>query len=190
MRGRYASHLRRNAVGYTALFVALGGTGYAASRLPHNSVGTQQLRTGAVTMNKIRPTTRDALRGQKGPAGAAGRVGPAGPAGAPGVVAYAHIASDGTVVPGSARNIDDDQVFKNKPPLGVGIYCFRTLGFTPRTAIVTSDGTPGKGAVGIVTLNHSFKLAECTKPYDVEVQMLLPWSADTFVDSGFFIEFN
>ncbi|HZD87802.1 MAG TPA: hypothetical protein VE088_07335 [Gaiellaceae bacterium] len=37
-----------------ALFVALGGTSYAALRLPKNSVGTKQLRNGAVTGKKIR----------------------------------------------------------------------------------------------------------------------------------------
>lgn len=42
------------AVALTALFVALGGTGYAALSLPRNSVGTKQLRTGAVTAKKIK----------------------------------------------------------------------------------------------------------------------------------------
>jgi hypothetical protein len=37
-----------------ALFVALGGTGYAAFGLPRNSVGTKQLKNGAVTTSKIR----------------------------------------------------------------------------------------------------------------------------------------
>jgi len=36
-----------------ALFVALSGFGYAATRLPRNSVGTKQLRNGAVTGKKI-----------------------------------------------------------------------------------------------------------------------------------------
>jgi hypothetical protein len=37
-----------------ALFVALGGTTYAATSLPKNSVGTKQLKKGAVTAPKIR----------------------------------------------------------------------------------------------------------------------------------------
>ncbi len=37
-----------------ALIVALGGTGYAAFRLPANSVGTKQLRSGSVTRSKIK----------------------------------------------------------------------------------------------------------------------------------------
>ena len=36
-------------VALMALFVALGGTSYAALKLPKNSVGNRQLKTGAVT---------------------------------------------------------------------------------------------------------------------------------------------
>ena len=47
------AHIRANVVAYLALFVALGGTGYAAVNLPRNSVGTAQLRNGAVTNSKL-----------------------------------------------------------------------------------------------------------------------------------------
>lgn len=40
---RLFSHIRSNVVAYLALFVALGGTGYAATSLPRGSVGPQQL---------------------------------------------------------------------------------------------------------------------------------------------------
>jgi hypothetical protein len=53
MQARIGSHVRRHAVGYLALFVALGGTSYAAVNLPKNSVGTKQLKTGAVTTKKL-----------------------------------------------------------------------------------------------------------------------------------------
>ena len=46
-------HIRGQAVAYLALFIALGGTGYAAVTLPANSVGTRQLRTGAVATNQL-----------------------------------------------------------------------------------------------------------------------------------------
>ena len=36
-----------------ALFVALGGTSYAVTQLPKNSVGTPQLKSGSVTTGKI-----------------------------------------------------------------------------------------------------------------------------------------
>jgi hypothetical protein len=47
------NHLKANVVAYLALFVALGGTSYAAINLPAGSVGTRQLRSGAVTNKKL-----------------------------------------------------------------------------------------------------------------------------------------
>lgn len=47
------SHVRANVVGYAALFIALGGTAAAATGLPRNSVGTKQIRNGAVTGEKV-----------------------------------------------------------------------------------------------------------------------------------------
>ena len=67
-----------NVVATLALFVALGGAGYAATLLPANSVGTRQLRTGAVTLVKIAATTRSALAGARGRAGITGQPGPRG----------------------------------------------------------------------------------------------------------------
>jgi hypothetical protein len=84
-------------VALVALFVALGGSAYAALSLPADSVGTRQIRnaavtgaklaTGAVTARKVKAHSllaRDFKRGQlpsgpqgpRGPAGAAGPVGP------------------------------------------------------------------------------------------------------------------
>ena len=79
-------HVRQHLVGYLALFVALGGTSYAVTRLPADSVGTAQLRNGAVTGVKVRDhslTTSDLARGTI-TAGARGRTGPKGDTGAPG----------------------------------------------------------------------------------------------------------
>lgn len=45
------------AISLTALFVALGTGAYAAINLPANSVGTPQLKNGAVTGSKIRDAT-------------------------------------------------------------------------------------------------------------------------------------
>jgi hypothetical protein len=63
-----------------ALFVALGGTGYAASKLARNSVGSAQIRTGAVGTSEVKDHSlrlKDFRSGQI-PAGARGAVGPAG----------------------------------------------------------------------------------------------------------------
>jgi hypothetical protein len=76
-----------------ALFVALGGTSYAAVKLPAKSVGTKQLKTSAVTSAKVRNNSllaRDFKRGQlpsggaTGPRGATGKTGATGRTGATG----------------------------------------------------------------------------------------------------------
>jgi hypothetical protein len=86
-----------NVVATLALFIALGGTSYAALKLPRNSVGSAQLRSNAVTSSKVQDGSlllqdfnaneRAALHGAtgpQGPAGLAGAQGSAGPAGAQG----------------------------------------------------------------------------------------------------------
>lgn len=50
---RILNHFKNNVIAYLALFVALGGTGYAAVNLRPGSVGSRQLRNGAVTNRKI-----------------------------------------------------------------------------------------------------------------------------------------
>jgi hypothetical protein len=72
-----------------ALAVALGGTGYAATVLPAGSVGTAQLKNGAVVSRKVQDHSLRAVdfapgqlpAGARGPAGAQGPPGPAGSAG-------------------------------------------------------------------------------------------------------------
>ena len=50
---RALSHLKNNAVAYLALFVALGGTSYAAATLRANSVGTRQLKNHSISPIKF-----------------------------------------------------------------------------------------------------------------------------------------
>src|SRR6476661_2803578 len=97
-----------NVTASLALFIALGGTSWAAITLPRNSVGSKQIRSRAVGPSELRtravssrairdrsiavlaisPRARESLRGTRGPQGVAG---PAG-------VAYrASIPSGGTV---------------------------------------------------------------------------------------------
>jgi hypothetical protein len=66
-------------VALIALFVALGGTSYAAVTLPRNSVGTAQIKNRAVTKAKIAKKTLAALHGSRGARGPQGAIGPTGP---------------------------------------------------------------------------------------------------------------
>ena len=52
---RLLSHVRHNVVAYLALFVALGGTSYAAVSLPRGSVGSRQLKNHSITPVKESP---------------------------------------------------------------------------------------------------------------------------------------
>ncbi|MGA9859103.1 MAG: hypothetical protein WBQ18_14660 [Solirubrobacteraceae bacterium] len=49
-----------------ALFMSLGGVGYAAISIPHNSVGTAALRNNAVSYKKIQPGAVGIVRANTG----------------------------------------------------------------------------------------------------------------------------
>ena len=105
-----------NVTSALALFVALGGTSYAAITLPRNSVGSKQVRSGAIGASELRKSAvrssdvrdrslqfrdisrsaRDSLRGQTGPAG------PAGPSG---VTFRAAVPAGGTLQRGNATSV-------------------------------------------------------------------------------------
>src|SRR5262249_49613179 len=50
------------AISLVALFMSVGGVGYAATSLPSDSVGTSQIRSEAVTYKKIRPGNVGSVR--------------------------------------------------------------------------------------------------------------------------------
>lgn len=95
MSHRVQGYVRTHHVALLALFVALGGTSYAAVKLPAGSVGSKQLARNSVTSAKVRNGTllrRDFKQGQlvagangaPGAKGEPGATGPQGPAGAKG----------------------------------------------------------------------------------------------------------
>jgi hypothetical protein len=107
---RLRSHLTyANAMATVAVFIALGGTSYAVTQLPKNSVGPKQIRTDAVGSSEVRKsavrssdikdrsvglrdisrTARNRLRGQTGP------IGPQGPAGPPAATLSAVVLAGG-----------------------------------------------------------------------------------------------
>jgi hypothetical protein len=99
-----------NAVALVALFVALGGTSYAAVALKKNSVTTKHVRDG--TLKRA-----DFARGQLPGAGAAGRDGSAGRDGAPGPAGH-----DGATGPsGPAGPQGDRGPAGERGPQGVSI---------------------------------------------------------------------
>jgi hypothetical protein len=136
-----------------ALIVAMTGTGYAAISIPRNSVGTGQLRNGAVTGPKIAKKTLRALQGVRGPAGAEGLAGPVGPAGTRGPAGAAGPAG----TPGATGATGPQG-----PTSGTSAGSVETIsstGFTP----FGSSGTVTLSAPGKVLVEVSgFYLIECS----------------------------
>jgi hypothetical protein len=133
-------------IALVALFVALGGTSYAVTQIDANSVGTKQLKKGAVTSAKISKGTKKALKGNAGPAGPQGAQGAAGAPGQQGVpgkqgepgtaLAYATILSNGTVNENSgSKGITNTNV--TNP--AAGIYCFVGLPTGAKSALASSS---------------------------------------------------
>jgi len=93
-----------NLMATIAVFLALGGASYAATQLPRNSVGSKQLRKGAVTKTKISKGTLRSLAGKPGPAGPQGPKGDKGDPGTPADVSafYTKTESDDRFAPRSA----------------------------------------------------------------------------------------
>jgi hypothetical protein len=107
-----------NVMATVAVFIALGGSSYAAITLPRNSVGSKQLRAGAVASSEIKnrsirttdvaPSARNALRGQVGPQGPAGAQGATGPRGPAGPTYWAAVDSGGGRARGNAVSSNHD----------------------------------------------------------------------------------
>ena len=135
-------HFRAHLVGFLALFVALGGTSYAAVALPAGSVGTSQLRNGSVTSAKVRdgslvrrdlaPGTLDfalkSIRGPSGPPGPAGSQGPAGATGAQGPRGLQGPPGPAKVVVRTAVGVPFDRLSK-EPETATAVDGWATISF-------------------------------------------------------------
>jgi hypothetical protein len=138
-----------NVTATAALFVALGGTSYAALTLPKNSigsrelrpksVGTSELKTGAVRSTDIKDRTiavRDISKGARREL--QGTPGPVGPPGPPGPTFFAVVNSAGSVVSGNSTS---------SIPRGIN---GRTLTFPRSVAGCAYAATPARVEGGLV----------------------------------------
>ncbi len=152
--GRYLKH---NALGAIAIFIALGGTGYAAIAIPRNSVGTQQLRNGAITPAKL---DGRAIAGS--------------------IFAWAYIESNGRVVAshGLRRAVGrgaggfygfvlTDQRVPKGCAATASIAGSATTGRIPGSAVALLGLFPRPVAVGVYTFNAAGQAAQL--PFVVEV---------------------
>lgn len=135
------------AVAYLALFVALGGTSYAAIKLPGNSVGAKQIKGSAVGSAEVRDSSlrsRDFAPGLdlRGATGAAGPVGPAGAPGAAGTArAYARLLAGTCDIGTGVCPLDKATGVTAMRRVAVGRYCITAPGISSSTtpASVTVD---------------------------------------------------
>lgn len=211
---RVSRHLTyANVVASLALFLAIGGVGYAATKLPKNSVGTKQLKNGAVTGKKIAPATVKSLStaGPQGPAGPTGPQGATGPQGEPGepgsARAYARVDREGLLVAADSKGVIDvvPACFGNDPTecsiapahgapeTQHPEFCFE-LGFTPHVASVTpitgssyNHVTPPADAE-IPARPYSYNYGGCPAGYDASVRLTKQTDYEPFF--GFFVVFN
>lgn len=151
-----------NVMATIAVFVALGGSAYALS-LPKNSVGSKQLKNGAVTTAKVK---NGAITGQKiklstlgtvpsaasaataGSAGTAGKASDADALGGKPASAFAAstVIRSATVNPGLIPAKSDGIGFSNFVQEGTGFYCIKGLDPAPRTAVASVDITAEQGS--------------------------------------------
>ena len=111
-------HLRRNVVAYLALVVALGaGGGYAMAASNNKTItvcadkktGVLHLKTrGRCKRSQTQVTwNQEGPRGPTGPQGATGLQGQPGAQGPAGVIVWANVATDGTVVAGHGLSVQN-----------------------------------------------------------------------------------
>jgi hypothetical protein len=107
--------LRRNIIALLALFLALGGTSYAAATLINGS----QIKPHTIAKNRLTNKAIKQLKGNRGPRGLAGAGGPTGAKGA-----------TGPQGPGGSTLTYDANVSTNTTPTVLGTVLGDTIGAT------------------------------------------------------------
>jgi hypothetical protein len=151
---RVRSHLSyANVMSTTAVFVAIGGTSYAAITLPRDSVGERQIKSRAIGAKELkrgavgsraiknrRIRTVDLARSTR--AALTGEQGPPGPPGASPLTLRASITSTGGSIAGSP--VGSDPQGSNRRVLNFGTPL---TGCVPTATLARNDGDPGAGRI-------------------------------------------
>jgi hypothetical protein len=159
-----------------ALFVALGGTGYAAVTITgkdvkNGSLTTKDIKNNSLTSSDVKDRSlrlRDfrsgeLSNGQRGPAGPAGPAGAAGAAGS--AIAFARVAASGDVDASVSKNIAVVSSASN------GIYCLNDTAGTPKSIAVTIDisGADSRKSLVSGSAVPSAVAGSCPAPADIVV---------------------
>jgi len=187
-------------VAVVALFVALGGSGYAAiqlngKKLQNRSIAGKKLKRGTLTGKEVRNgslSTADFNRrqlvpgpkgppGPPGPPGEDGEEGGAGEDGAVGALAYVRVSKEGDVDISDSKNFPPGNVHRGLADSGV--YCLKGLNFSPNN-VVASLGIDGPASGIAADLGPSFG---CT----VDTQIVVVTFTETeFRDNNFMLVVN
>ncbi len=155
---RILNIVKQQSIGFTALLIALGGTGYAAIAIPRNSIGTPQLKNGAVTPAKVDGRQIEGT-----------------------IRAWAYDDANGKVLashglrPGAARGQDASYGFaltNQRVPKGCAATASVTAtsteqGYVPGSAVALLIVTPSPAGVAINTFNAAGQPARL--PFVVQV---------------------
>jgi hypothetical protein len=200
------------AVALIALFVALGGSGYAAvkisgANLTNRSVAGKKLKKSAVTGNEVKnrslgaadfklgqlPAGPQGATGSTGSAGSPGATGAQGTPGSPGAngsaVAFAYVEAftGGTITvnPAFAHNLSAANITRSS----AGRYCFHNLPFTPKSIMVMGEAHGYFDSVAKGTLSST---AGCAfPPNQAVVQIMRPTtSSGCCYDDNFYVWFE
>jgi hypothetical protein len=195
-----------------ALFVAMGGTGYAALSLPKNSINAKQISKNAVRSAEVKNGSLkrgDFAAGQlpAGPQGAQGAQGPQGPAGADGADgapgadgtadAFARVQPNGTLQPNVAnfppQNKGTILVSKGEGQATTGTYCF-DLPARPASAMVSIDNADldaaDRNVVASVAIDRGEDLGDCPANRNDARVRIVDGASQAVMDARFFIWFE
>lgn len=179
LKDKALRYLRAHHLGLLALFVALGGTSYAAVSLPRNSVGTSQLKNNAVVSAKVKdhsllardfkrgqlprgPRGLQGLKGDTGSQGPKGDTGPKGDAGLPGPAgsarAWAEVNAGGVSLAPTFKT-GKVQGFTAVTNPSTGMYCLTpAAGIDPGTSSAVVSPLWNSGFAG--SPEHAYRWEE------------------------------
>ena len=179
-----------NTMSLVAVFIALGGTSYAAVKIPRNSVGASQIKTNAVGSSEVKngalllgdfkagqlPAGAKGDKGDKGERGDKGDPGQDGLAGAPGddataLDAFARVDKNATrdLEPNDVgfapqnKGIVQANVVQGEGGAATGTTCFN-LPSRPASAMVVLDNADAAANVDLiasVAIDRGEDLGDC-----------------------------
>ena len=165
-----------------ALAVALGGSAYAALKLPKNSVGSKQIKKNAVNSAKVKNGSLKVAdfgagqipQGQKGDTGAPGSA-----------AAYASVGFHGTIDAAHSKGIAQANISHT---VGSGVYCFHDIAIRPKMAQATLTADSSNPGDTILSGGPAAAVGICPAGSDGEVMTFD--STNAAADKSVTIAFN